>query len=119
MAKSEIKKSTKPTVIPLDDKWNVEGHEFGNTSRPYKVEYYNGDDDANSQHVSPEAKYFDKVEDAEEFVNYVKHAAGSARKGRNPKHDAKGINRGWRLEDVGGHIKHKPETPKAPAPPAW
>jgi len=35
------------------------------------------------------------------------------------KHDAKGINRGWRLDDAGGHIKHKPATPKAPAPPAW
>ena len=87
MAKSEIKKTVK-SVIPLDDKWNLEGAGYHNTSRPYKVEYYHGDDDANSQHVAPEAKYFDKVEDAEEFVNYVQHAAVSARKGRNPKHDA-------------------------------
>ena len=86
----------------------------------FKVEYYHGDGDHDAQHISPHAEYFDKHEDAEHFVKEVQMSSGSARKGKT-KEDGfgDGIDKGWRLEDVGGAIKEKPAAPPAPEPAPW
>ena len=83
----------------------------------FKVEYYHGDHEHDSQHISPHAEYFDKHEDAEKFVEEVKQSSGSTRKGKS-KEDGfgPGIDKGWRLEEAGGAIKEKPADPPAPKP---
>ena len=86
----------------------------------FKVEYYHGDYEMDNSHCSPEAKYFDKHEDAEKFVEEVQLSSGSARKGKAVDDGfGPGVDKGWRLEDRGGAIKEKPADPPAPEPAPW
>ena len=86
----------------------------------FKVEYYEGDAEADAQHCAPKAKYFSSRESAEKFVTEVQLSSGSARKGKTAEDGVgPGVNRGWRLEDAGGAIKEKPAPPPAPEPAPW
>ena len=86
----------------------------------FKVEYYEGDAEADAQHCAPKAKYFSSRESAEKFVTEVQLSSGSARKGKTAEDGfGPGVNRGWRLEDARGAIKEKPAPPPAPEPAPW
>ena len=45
----------------------------------FKVEYYEGDAEADAQHCAPKAKYFSSRESAEKFVTEVQLSSGAAR----------------------------------------